>query len=94
MWQKNMMKWKKKSKMERLDCPSNLACAAWIAHVAKVADGMVFDCTRKSIEDFSLFIKQRYRIIVWRVEKGKKVKSKSFKYRKRKIMLLSKIKVY
>ena len=50
--------------MERLDCPSKLACAAWIAHVAKVADGMVFDCTRKSIEDFSLFIKQRYRIIV------------------------------
>ena len=49
--------------MERLNCPSNLACTAWIAHVAKVSEDMVFDCTRKSIEDFSLFIKQRYRII-------------------------------
>ena len=40
--------------------PSDLSRAA---RVAKVSNRKVFDCTRKFIEDLSLFIKQCYHVV-------------------------------
>ena len=58
-----MTKSNKKLKIQRVNNPSDLS------RVAKL-----FDATRQVIEDFSLFIKQCYRIIVWSIEKIHKVK--------------------
>ena len=66
MFQKNIPKWKKKTKILRYNCPSDLAR---VACVAKVSDHKVFDSMQRFIEIFSLFIKQCYRDTVLSAEK-------------------------